>query len=565
VLFVVKTPPRPRGRPLRLAGNLVGWAAASPLSGGAATAANMPILSPLPDGRYAVTLSLPAGADIRYKYTLGDGFWNAEHTAEGKFRLRQLIVPGETVLVEDTIDTWYDDAPNALTFDVGVPANTPPEDFVSLQLNPLFGWMEPIPMWSFGSNRWAYILFSPLKLPGNLSYRYCRNGQCGRADDAQTPGLYGAGRPAQLGEPQGFKDQVEAWVDWGAELSAFTILTPTISNDKSIFLAGIEFQPDYHPSWQARFPSALDNVQQMGANGLILSPTWSFTRSAPPLIEPVAGQDASWYDVLDLCTQANEKNFHLALHPTPHFPAAQSSDEWWQSAPRDLSWWLGWFDQYRTFILNYADLAQRCDAAGIILGGEWLRPALPGGHLADGSPSGVPADTEARWLQLFEEIRQHFDGQILWALPYDDLRSTPAFIDVVDQIYLLWPAEIPAGADSLVLQNDIAYKLDIVVWPIQILSGKPLILAASYPSASGMPETSDTQAAPGMQAAPDMQAQVNAYQALLSAASQRFWISGIVARGYYPPVALQDQSASVHGKAPACFSPPGSRACGRRC
>jgi hypothetical protein len=61
--------------PLRIAGNLyqLGNTFAD-LSGGISTvAARMPILSPQPDGRYAVTLTLPAGADVRYFYTLGDG------------------------------------------------------------------------------------------------------------------------------------------------------------------------------------------------------------------------------------------------------------------------------------------------------------------------------------------------------------------------------------------------------------------------------------------------------------------------------------------------------------
>jgi len=49
-------------------------------------------------------------------------------------------------------------------------------------------------MWHLGEQRWAYILFSPLNVPGNISYRYCRAGQCGTADDIATPGLYGQGR-----------------------------------------------------------------------------------------------------------------------------------------------------------------------------------------------------------------------------------------------------------------------------------------------------------------------------------------------------------------------------------
>ena len=53
-------------------------------------------------------MMLPAGADIRYKYTLGDGFWNAEHNTDGNFILRQLIVPASStpVQVQDTVQTW---------------------------------------------------------------------------------------------------------------------------------------------------------------------------------------------------------------------------------------------------------------------------------------------------------------------------------------------------------------------------------------------------------------------------------------------------------------------------
>ena len=29
---------------------------------------------------------------------------------------------------------------------------------------------------------------------------------------------------------------------------------------------------------------------------------------------------------------------------------------------------------------------------------------------------------------------------------------------------------------------------------------------------------------------------------------QRTWIEGFISRGYYPPAALQDASASIHGK-----------------
>jgi hypothetical protein len=63
-----------------MAGNLLQFGNTfSDLRGGLSTVADrMPVLTPLPDGRYSVSLFLPAGAHLEYKYTLGDGFWNSE-------------------------------------------------------------------------------------------------------------------------------------------------------------------------------------------------------------------------------------------------------------------------------------------------------------------------------------------------------------------------------------------------------------------------------------------------------------------------------------------------------
>jgi hypothetical protein len=53
-------------------------------------ASRAPILKRNDNGTFEITLKLPVGFDLRYKYSLGDGFWNAEHEA-GKFVVRQLI------------------------------------------------------------------------------------------------------------------------------------------------------------------------------------------------------------------------------------------------------------------------------------------------------------------------------------------------------------------------------------------------------------------------------------------------------------------------------------------
>ena len=101
-------------------------------------------------------------------------------------------------------------------------------------------------------------------------------------------------------------------------------------------------------------------------------------------------------------------------------------------------WWQIWFDIYRAFAVNYADMATQTGAQALILGGDWIGPALPNGTLFDGNQSGVPNDAETRWLAILNEVRAHFRGQILWAMPYTAPNLvTPSFIAQTDGVYLL--------------------------------------------------------------------------------------------------------------------------------
>jgi len=535
VVFVVRVP---EGTlpviPVRLAGNTytLGNTFADLALGASALPANMPVMKPLPDGRYTLTVSLPVGADVRYKYTLGDGFWNAERNSDGSLRLRQLIVPEQTLLVEDTVETWQDGAKSSLTFDVHAPADTPPQDFISIQFNPLIGWTEPLPMWNLGGGRWAYVLYSPLELPAELRYRYCRNGQCGFADDAQTPGVDHPGRVVQLSDqPQTITDQITAWANWSSSADASLPAVETAPKSGA-FAAGVALSPRYHPAYRSLFPAALDDIQKINANLVVISPTWSYGRVAPgnnpPILLRNPERDASWFDLTDMLQQVKGRGLNTALYPDVNF--AIRWDQWWASAPREApGWWPVWFEQYRAFVMHHTDLAAASGAEALILGGDWLTPALPSGVLPDGQPSGAPADAETRWRSLLAEVRSRYGGKLFWSISSDRIETPPSFLDAFDLIYLT--LTIPPGESfESVLGGDLESWLDSVVWPTQLISGAPVLLALDIPSD------------------PTLQTQVDLYQTALSAAAQRDWIGGVIAVGYDPAAALRDASSSVHGK-----------------
>ncbi len=564
VVITVSVPDKTvQSAPIRLAGNLMQLGNTfGDLSGGMSTVATrMPVLSSLPDGRYTLTTSLPAGADVRYKYTLGDGFWNAEHNLNGDFVVRQFIVPhaSDALLVQDSIETWQAGPSSPITFELTVPPNTPVGDIISLQFNP-YGWTEPIPMWPLGNNQWVYTLYSPLNMLGIFEYRYCRNDQCGVADDVETPDGH-RGHPISTSlTPQDLQDTVTGWT-WLQNTTPGSMTGATIQ-PRTKFWTGVEFQADYDPTWQMWMPLALQNIQSLTANWAVLTPTWTFSRMSPVVFSPVPGSDPSWTDTSETVSQAHAQNLNVALFPAAHFPAA--TDQWWTSAPRDETWWNAWFERYQSFAIHHADLATKTGAGALILGGEWVTPALPGGMLFNGNSSGVPANADARWGLVFSAVRQHFKGPLYWALIYPGgLLKPPAFLKNLDGIYLLWNAALSSSATPTVeeMQTKAGELLDADILPFYNSLQKPVVLAAAYPSVTGsatacltdgaggcLPWTALSQPNDNASFTVDLQSQLNIYSALLNAINTRSWVGGFVSRGYYPPIGLQDKSASIHGK-----------------
>jgi hypothetical protein len=567
ITFLVTTPNDiPDGIPLRMVGNTypLGNTFAD-LRGGVNTiASRSPVLSYQGNRLYRITVRLPAGLDLRYKYSLGDGFWNAERVGSGRLNTRQLIVPEVDTTINENLNSFASPGLGAITFNVTASAGFLNGETLSIQFNP-YGWTEPIPMWPMGENRFVYILYSPLDkdILGEFGYRFCKNDQCGIADDATTIGTDVPGKLIKpSSEPQLVTYDIKQWA-WRAESeSATTVTSEAIPPRDDEFITGIELLPDYHPSWQAYIGPAFDQIRTIRSEWVILSPTWHLTSATPPVMSAVPGQDATWYDLSRMILLAREKGLKTVLHPTLSY--YQPAELWWMEAQRDANWWQSWFDRYQTFVINYADLATQVGSEAIILGDPSLRPAFPRGLLMDGSDSGVPEDANERWIALIEKSRQRFSGKIYWRLDYPaDISSIPDFINSVDGIYLVLSGklgdfedpqkELIRPAVEQIIGNDILLIRDRF--------DKPLIIGIAYPSAAGAAngcvKTSDaclptfifTQAGldlPGVKQSLDEQVEI--YNAIFEVVNQHEWIDGVVASGYYPAVAIEDKSINIRGK-----------------
>lgn len=571
VVFSVTVPPTtPADAPLRLAGNLhqLGNTFAD-LAGGVSTlASRMPVLSKLPDGRYVVALTLPVGAYIEYKYTLGDGLWNAEHAKDGSHTIRSFIVQGSNTQLNDVVSNWGTIQIAPILFDVTVPPNTPVNEGVSIQFNPGFGWLQPLPMWpALGAQDlpvWRFILISPLEILGTIQYRICRADQCGIADDIATAGLNPVGNmvnPSTL--PQTILYTVPAWSWLESSPTQASIPNVTVQSHGSDFFAGIGFDPSYNPSWSSQIDDAIVMVDNLGANWLVFSPTWSLSSISLPLFDIQPSQDILLVDLLSYISRADELGLNIGLNPVPQFTV--HSEQWWLDSTRDFSWWVVWFDQYSEFILHHADIASQNKLDALLLGGDWILPALPSGKLVDGSASGVPADAELRWRTLLEQVRTRFQGSLIWILPYPEgVQTPPPFIDEFDHVIItlstaLSPVDNPPTSE---LYSQAARILDQDILPFTQTTNRPVILGIEYPSANrsasgcipvqdgsciSAGDLSSTQ--PEItRVTLDLQEQVDIYNAVFLAVNERDWISGVISLGFYPPVTVQDPSTSIYSK-----------------
>ena len=522
-----------------------------------------PLMSSKPDGSYQITLALPAGYNLHYKYTLGDGFWNAEHTSNGDLNVRELLVPDSDLQINDEIETWKSGTPAPVTFHVSIPSTTDTNDTVSIQFNQS-EWTEPISMWPLGNNEWVYILYNPMDIMGKIDYRYCRNDQCGIADDLATVGTDAKKNTFNVdNSPQGFNDIVEDWAWWTPALEPTSVLATEIIPRGKTFLTGVEFIAGYHPSWQSRLGWSYKDLHDIGAGWVFLSPTWSYIGINPPILEQVPGNDAVYFDLTQSIIWANQSNLKTAIFPFTITNSTESAD-WWSKGELDADWWHNWFSQYRTFILHHAKLAAQTNADGLIMGEPGMLPALPQGILPDGTPSKVPDYANEYWRSLINDVKTMYNRPLIWALNYPfDMEQIPDFLSELDQIYILFTA--PVGEQGNLSPQEYAESfgkiLDENILPFKEEIGKPIIIGLEYPSTEAaadgcLPKLGYCQKYeeyspyfnPETDANVDLIEQMEIYNGALLAINNRPWIDGVVSRGYYPPAPLHDPSTSIHGK-----------------
>jgi len=566
VTFQVTVPPgHDPNRQVLLAGNIsqLGNRFVDLLGNIRTSTLHLPSLVQIDPNHYLAIQTLYSGTDLRYKYTLGDGLWNAERDDEGHFVTRQVIVPDHEITLRDTVMSWNTGGDSSLRFHVEVPENTPPGDSVSLQFK-LGSWFEPLPMWEIAPHEWGFELHGPLEFAGVVEYRYCRNLQCSSADDEDTAGPLSSGRMLDFEQGSAeIHDQVVAWKWLEIDPARPPIMSQAIFPRQG-FKAGVDFLPGYTPTWKTSLPNSIQDLHSLGVNAITLTPRWVMTQQNPfPLISFDPGRAAFKDELREWIQHGKDLNMQVNLRPTISVDSG-SMETWWNEAVRDHIWWNLWFEEYRSYLLTFAQYAGEMGVEKLIINTHDIAPSLPSGQLIDGSSSGAPNDASERWEALILEIRERFSGRLSVEVELQvDTIDLPSFVKHVDEISIYWRIPLARGGSTEfnVLRTTVDQTFDwLMVQPD--LQGKPVTISVEYlsleGSANSCPPAPDGSCrdprvfASGNDVDPDlrvdMAAQAQAINAILLGAYERDEITGFYVRGYNPTARLHDKSASIYGK-----------------
>ena len=559
VTFYVTPPNEARGVPLYLAGNILQLGNTfADLPGGMSIDPNrLPMAIQQDDGTYKITLSLYAGLDLRYKFTLGDGYWNAERdSTSGGWQVRQLIVPDQDVAIDMTIDSWRSTNSEPITFEISVPTESNPGDEKFIQFNN-GQWTAPLPLWPLGNGNYLYILFSPTEQSVPIAYRFCRNENCVQALNAEALEIDTSSTPTD--SAQTVQVTLDSWANWQTFYEPTEIIAANIPVKDAAYLTQIELSPEMDASWRTYAPIGLSTLAEINANSVQFTPQWFLSDSSLSIRSEI-GHTPFTNELKGLINSA--RSFGLSVSLFPQIGPTEDLSSYWTAQDHSAEWWDSWFESYRTFVLNYARIAAEENAAQLVLGGKALLPVFTGGTFLDGSPSNVPDTIDVQWRSLISEIRKIYSGQLVWATNVQvSADPLPSFIDQFDKINVSVDAPLSdiGQAEPETIADTFWNVIESQIYPMHEQTGLPVILAFGYPATADALEgcliiddicSNDGLFLPSEVAdSPvDLDLQVQIYNNILPVAADPDWVSGLSIRGYNPVVSLMDGSSSIAGK-----------------
>jgi hypothetical protein len=196
----------------------------------------------------------------------------------------------------------------------------------------------------------------------------------------------------------------------------------------------------------------LDEVAALGANTALLSVAGYMEHAQTQSIYIDARKVPARADLRALIARARDNGLHVFLMPIVLLENPRGND--WRGVIDPPSWDI-WWEEYRAFVLYFADIAREAGAHGLIVGSELIS---------------TEKQTE-RWVRLIDEIRPRFYGGVLgYSANWDHYRPVQ-FWDHLDFVgmtsyYKLADGPLPTVAEIVERWQPI--KRDILAWQRRI-------------------------------------------------------------------------------------------------
>lgn len=284
----------------------------------------------------------------------------------------------------------------------------------------------------------------------------------------------------------------------------------------------------YYPREGAPFPPDLAEVRALGARGILVPNP--FVLAGPTAAGPRSGPDTlSATQVLALAKAAKAEG--LAWVYMPFLTLAEGSAADWRGNLRPADpeeWWRS----YQQLLVQAAELAQRGEASGLVIGSE----------LSSLSGEG----TEGRWAQSAAVARRLFGGPLIYAANHDAVHHTAPYgsVDIIGvSAYHALSSDPDAGVEVLVKRwRGIAHGLA----ELSLRHQKPVwVVELGYPSRDGAAVRPWDYGSGGVL---DLEEQRAAYFAATLALSQTPEVEAVFFWQWHGTGGSLDRGYSVRGK-----------------
>jgi len=566
VQFILKTPPDKSGLAPRIAGNYyqLGNTFKDLGNGMNLISSRLPTLRKVETDEYSVILTFHETNEIHYVYTLGDGYWNVEKGFENKEQYRKVRIPDHDISIVDSVETWQLEGQEPILISAEVPGNTPGSDVIMIQ----FGtqdWFEPLSMVNKYDNYWEFSLYSPLPTNSPLKYRICRNDQC---ELSNNPDSFEELVPSPINEKEITRVQIAEWPYWVSPELPSTVIAAEFPQKDDNFITGVSLYPYSYPINPYLYKDTLTKLKSIGVNTVILPISYNVQYDASSQ-QYIHSQEISsqYLDVNQIASFARENGISLILEPTI-FTYQDQSGSLNLSAENFENVMKPWQDIFSEKIINYAHVANKLGLPNLIINAtDFFTPAQHFGNSAESLSVGLTESQRSNWFNMLGKIRQVYSQSITCEFDSNDIQSiSSTILDSCDA--LLINLNIPLDDQELeynypsLLQTITTY-LDEVMLPLSNGHETPIYVEFGQPSMSFAAqklmedEMLHENSLNSMLLSPrdtyhisdiDLERQTLFYNILLNSVISRSWISGVIARSFYPQLSLTDASYSINGK-----------------